>query len=758
MDGLNTRQLSLDDRCRRDSQSAQAAKVAADREIMIMLRRDHLSQVDQARLAIFRSISKDPFQAMVEVISETGALNGATTEQEALWYAHEWTRMTEVLDSGGNRIIILPWTHPGVQVALSDPLGIYVDLEVSGYKKLLAVKPLARAHFTQVIPELIGLYDPGGKTVLEAGKPTVITGLKAVKLKMLAEQVRAFISRMDGALLVTGAPGSGKTTVALQRIRFLMDQQEEAKNLRVSYSPENTRVFLANENLIAYSRNLLVDELDIPTFVVEYVPTFIRNYLELVWQYKRRARPRTRLIHPLEERARKAFWGLCTSRDLKGVWKSFEEQIASRLFRVAEAEWNNASEYSASVSEEALSHLVNAFQAASKRTSGDNPVHSEFRMGPVYNKVRHAYEDFRGELSPSDRDRFDNLLQQYLFWVYDPIDALKAYFDDRMGEGQSRIRKGTGSRVNDEEVTGLIRKDLEERHYGPEMEPWLAWMLRFALPDESAASGRFRLVPSAFVPAQGTPEGRWTHIVIDEAQDLSVPEASLLASLVHPHGALTISADFRQIVSPVHGMPDLSAFRVGSSFPDPDEIEKFPFAKNMRQSREIGRFLEAFYQSLFGELAPFQTGERFTDAYPQLLLSDPSEFAFQIKRIWSVLKNSKDVASIAVVQINEDEVSLSRLRKALEEQGVDLASIWSPAGEPGQLITSSAERIKGLEYDACIVLGLDDTEGEVLNFTRNRAYVALSRAARRLFMLCEEFPRSLQPVSQDLFQIIQAKS
>jgi len=758
MRDLNTQRLSLDDRCRRDSQSAHAAKDAADREIMVMLRRDHLSQMDHARLLVLRSISKDPFQAMVEVVSETGELNGATSEQEVLWYAHEWTRMTEVIDSGGERIIILPWTHPGVQVALSDPLGIYVDLEISGYKKLLAVKPLARAHFTQVIPELIGLYDPGGKTLVEAEKPALITGLKAVKLKMLAEQVRAFISRMDGALLVTGAPGSGKTTVALQRIRFLMDQQDEVKNLRVSYSPENTRVFLANENLIAYSRNLLVDELDIPTFVVEYVPTFIENYLELVWQYKHRARPRTKHIHHLEERARKAFWGLCTTRDLKGVWRSFEEQIASRLYKVPEAEWNNTSQYAESVSEEALNSLANAFQVASKRISGENPLNSEFRMGSIYNKVRHPYENFRGELSPGDRDRFDNLLQQYLFWVYDPIEALKAYFEDRMGEGQIRVRRGTGSRLNDEQVIGIIRKELEERQYGREMEPWLAWLLRFALPEESAPSERFRLLPSAFVPSQDTLAGRWTHIVIDEAQDLSVPEASLLASLVHPHGALTISADFRQIVSPVHGMTDLSAFRVGSSFPDPDEIEKFPFARNMRQSREIGKFLEAFYQSIFGELAPFQTGERFTDAYPQLLLSEPSEFAFQIKRIWSVLKKSKDVANVALVQINEDEVSLSRLRKALEEQGVTLASIWSPAGEPGQLITSSAERVKGLEYDACIVLGLDDTESEVLNFTRNRAYVALSRPCRRLFMLCEEFPRSLQAISQDLFQIIQARS
>ena len=40
--------------------------------------------------------------------------------------------------------------------------------------------------------------------------PPVKTGLKAVKLNMTPDQARAFISRMSGLMIVTGAPGSGK--------------------------------------------------------------------------------------------------------------------------------------------------------------------------------------------------------------------------------------------------------------------------------------------------------------------------------------------------------------------------------------------------------------------------------------------------------------------------------------------------------------------------------------------------------------------
>jgi hypothetical protein len=63
------------------------------------------------------------------------------------------------------------------------------------------------------------------------------------------------------------------------------------------------------------------------------------------------------------------------------------------------------------------------------------------------------------------------------------------------------------------------------------------------------------------------------------------------------------------------------------------------------------------------------------------------------------------------------------------------------------------ERIKGLEFDAAVVLGLDDVDRSALNFTLNRAYVALSRPTRRLIMLCSEFPTLFGKIDRSLFNI-----
>jgi hypothetical protein len=51
------------------------------------------------------------------------------------------------------------------------------------------------------------------------------------------------------------------------------------------------------------------------------------------------------------------------------------------------------------------------------------------------------------------------------------------------------------------------------------------------------------------------------------------------------------------------------------------------------------------------------------------------------------------------------------------------------------------------------VLGLDLVERSSLNFALNRAYVAISRPARRLALVCEDFPRLLRKVDSGLFEV-----
>ena len=698
-------------------------------------------------------IMEYPFHAMMEVLIVSSDRR-KEIKKEQLVYANEHISCN-IAHLGDKKINILAWTHPIVQLALSGYLKEENDIRARGYT-LKSVTPLARAKFSQVKPEISGLYEPGGSIRSEISKKKR-TGLKAVKLDMTRDQVDAFLSKMNGMMLVSGAPGSGKTTVAMQRIRFLYDQQEvrqkELKN--ISYTPELTKIFLANQNLIDYSKRMLEKELYISSSVVELVSDFIGRYLANIWVYKQRAKVRRKKLSFYDSRGRQAFIGLCNVTQLKNCWNSFENQISKRLSSANDAPWlKDVSWFS--FKNRKLSkkgnELSKALQAYSKKNTAYSPSSSLFRMDSLYHYVAKSYERLR-ELhrQNGDLEEFDLQFQKWLYWVYDPLDGLKSYFLEETYAGKIRIKNGIAGKIDENEILDNIKNDWEKRTYGIEEEPWLAFLLRFALPVEKNHKARFREIANPLDIAFQDSGEQWTHIMVDEAQDLCVAEAALLGSFVHPDGAFTVSADFYQVVSPVWGMENLKAFNVGT--PLKSEEQLFPFAKNMRQSKQIGLFLKEFYRSAFGEIAPFEANDTLDSSTPLLMLGNSSEFSVKIKQRLAVMKMNPDIKTIALLQINEDEKAMEQLRSALQKQGVEMAPVWEPY-DGNKLVTTSVERIKGLEYDACFVVGMDDIDNSRLKYSKNRAYVALSRSALQLTILCEEFPQDLQRINKDYIKIV----
>ncbi len=705
----------------------------------------------QEEIESLRVIRDYPYHGMAEVVTVTSN-RGKQSQKEQLIYANEHTRVN-VSGLGKNKVNILAWTHPIVQLAFSGDLREENDINAKGYT-LQSVTPLARAKFSQLLPQIAGLYEPGGP-VQSKGIKKKKTGLKAVKLDMTKEQVDAFLGKMNGMMLVSGAPGSGKTTVAMQRIRFLYDQQgmrqEELKN--VEYSPELTKIFLANQNLIDYSKEMLEKELQISSSVVELVKDFTGRYLSDIWTYKNKAKLRKKRLLFHEERGRKAFFGLCNVSQLKDCWLAYEYQIAERLALVEDADWFLYVAQALWKETTALSEQIIKFSNNTKVSS--YPTASSLNMDALYERVKKTYEKLRDlHRNQGSLKEFDLQFQQWLYWVYDPLDGIKSYFIEEAYAGKVRIKAGIAARIDENEIIDKIKTDWKKRTYGQEEEPWLAFLLRFALSVETDYQARFRDVANPLDITNLHSGKQWTHIMVDEAQDLCVAEAALLGSFVHRHGAFTVSADFHQVVSPVWGMEDSDAFNIGSSLAGGKQL--FPFARNMRQSKQIGIFLREFYKSAFGEIATFEANTTIDirGGNPLLMLGSSSGFPAKIKQRLAVMKRNADLHSIALLQINEDEKAMEQLRAALEECGVQLAPIWAPSDKQNRLITTSVERIKGLEYDACFVVGMDDIDTSALKYSKNRAYVALSRPALQLTILCEEIPEYLQKIPSDYINII----
>jgi hypothetical protein len=327
--------MTLDDRLRRDETAAGRAQTAAQEVLhghgasteSVDLRSGltHAQRQRQTwrsdRDRTLAGIANHPFQAMMEVITELHGPNGALEEKSQLWYANETSTTNEVFGTGSERINVLAWSHPGVQLALSGKLHEFHDISASRYR-LAGVEPIGRAHFAAVLPEISGLYEPGGPV-----RPAV------------------------------------------------------------PFNVARTRVFLANANLVAYSRKMLVEQLDIPDRVVELVDPFVDDLLNRFWTFTHGARPRQRRLTVLEEEARRAYFGLCRAEMLATLWQAYERQISERLTGVSETMWVKRSLDSKGGPLSAALARALAACGGRKIENGD-PLASRLRLDSIYREVQ----------------------------------------------------------------------------------------------------------------------------------------------------------------------------------------------------------------------------------------------------------------------------------------------------------------------------------------------------------------------------------
>lgn len=226
----------------------------------------------------------------------------------------------------------------------------------------------------------------------------------------------------------------------------------------------------------------------------------------------------------------------------------------------------------------------------------------------------------------------------------------------------------------------------------------------------------------------GTVERKYRHIVVDEAQDISPIEFRLLAES-SGNNWFTILGDTAQRLAPYRGVrswkQDLNPV-FGR-----DDIEVQRARKSYRSTRRItefaNRILRTFDRNGRYPPIPFdRDGARVeysrhpnADAMYQAALED-------IARVRAM----DGLADATVAVLARDQRNLNRFRDFSAERGfADIAPLETAAS--ARAVFARVPDAKGLEFDAVIIIGANESFGDTL-FNKKLLYLAATRAKHYL--------------------------
>jgi len=222
---------------------------------------------------------------------------------------------------------------------------------------------------------------------------------------------------------------------------------------------------------------------------------------------------------------------------------------------------------------------------------------------------------------------------------------------------------------------------------------------------------------------------KYSHLVVDEAQDLAPMELMILGECLHVNSSVTIAGDAAQQSDPsiVFEGWDGVMRRLGV-----EEVEANMLQTNYRCPKPIADFGHA----VLGDMAPNKLPDTTRDGKPVLQNIYPNEgVAFvSISEALTELRMEERLASIAVICVDTESAKkyYTGLKHSIDEVR------YVPDGEftfmPGIDVTDVAQ-VKGLEFDYVIIPDANLREYPKNNVSSRALHVAVTRAVHQLWVI-----------------------
>jgi DNA helicase-2/ATP-dependent DNA helicase PcrA len=517
--------------------------------------------------------------------------------------------------------------------------------------------------------------------------------LRDIVSTIQAEQDQIIRSARNTAIVIQGVAGSGKTTVALHRLAYLLYQYRE--NIRA----ERMIIFAPNSMFLDYISGVL------PELGVGHIQqtTFQDWALSLLDNEVKLTDPAKRLAYWFAIGANRPQMDNQAPGRFKGSI-AFLHYIDECL-KQYEAEWLPAADFIAwdgkilpNKSIQDWFHVENKHYPLMKRR--DRTVARIKRWIEIELKKLHT-ETQRKELKKKANERLRAFLK---LWPEDsPFTFYKRIF--------------VQPHLSDEliQASNLLFKKKEVQ---PEdLAPLLYIRNRF---DGFESDEMF------------------DHVVIDEAQDFSPFQVALLQEQTRG-GSFTILGDLSQGIHAYQGIWKWDEF---SSLFEADRTMYYQLDRSYRSTMEIIHFANAVLSRGGEPITPaipvFRSGEKVKLIQ---LKDEQAKITALIKSV-NKLQEGGSINSIAIVGRTEQECA--KLHQALAKQGLTTTLILAGQREyRGGISVLPVYLTKGLEFDAVLIVDVDPLHYEQSFQDAKLLYVGCTRALHELWLFYTENPSPL---------------
>lgn len=556
----------------------------------------------------------------------------------------------------------------------------------------------------------------------------------------------------DRSVMIEGPPGSGKTSIGIMRVAVLYDQQWEAMRLRQDrdtpfHTYESMRILVHNEEMVDYLKSL-AQSIGVERARVETTEDFFRRVCRatgLLRGTRRRDPVSLTAIKGRREVLWPCFAGL--QRHLHDWWERHAPNLRRRLGEIAPDYAALADCTGKWVERISRAKFVDGGIVGSTRLVDDlSECYADVIAGRSPTR-RAAGRPGRDSLQSASREA-KRIMEESIRLMCDRANATRTMFS------LPEYRRFLNTLADG----GLPKKTIEvgDRQWreqyeaeAPSFSPidlaiwtWLgAPMLLSARPDRK--------------PWIGGPCQRLTHLVIDEAQDLSPSHIAILGSQLVANGTLTLVGDLHQNLNPHAGLRRWEDANIRAAM-------RTAFGVNHRQTQQLGNFVRGAHSALFDEPCPWKSSNRFVGEIPRARQVTSwrrlsSAIALEVGH-WRDLISGATVAVLYDGILTPQRLRLlqSSLERQLSDQLVPVDAVLPGKGSDvlkrtDRVLIASVKQTKGLEFDAVVYIEASSRWSKPLADVevrdRNGFYVAISRARAGLSLCMRTIPSFVRELS-----------